>query len=104
MQAPNLSMTALLVRADSVRGLRREIKAAGKELGWEDGGLDIPMSEWPGSGLRWCSELSTEALAGELVHLRTACWIVIAYLSGMRDVENGAELHLMQHSAGSKYR
>ncbi|MFB8029480.1 MULTISPECIES: hypothetical protein [unclassified Streptomyces] len=34
--------------------------------------------------------------------LQGACYILIAYLSGMRDSENGAELHLMQHSAGSK--
>jgi hypothetical protein len=35
-------------------------------------------------------------------HLSTACFIVISYLSGMRAGENGAELHLMQHSAGSE--
>ncbi|MET7854287.1 hypothetical protein ABZT48_40315 [Streptomyces avermitilis] len=31
-----------------------------------------------------------------------ACFIIVSYLSGMRPGENGAELHLMQHSAGSK--
>ncbi|MCX4690745.1 hypothetical protein OG401_41740 [Kitasatospora purpeofusca] len=87
VQAPNLRMTALLIRAHHVRHLRREIEAAGRDLGWEAGGLAVPMSEWPGSGLPWRSELSAAALVGELVHLRTACWIVIAYLSGMRDVE-----------------
>ncbi|MET7989048.1 hypothetical protein [Streptomyces sp. NPDC005281] len=34
--------------------------------------------------------------------LQVSCWIVIAYLSGMRDSENEAELHLMQHSARFK--
>jgi hypothetical protein len=31
--------------------------------------------------------------------LQTACYVVIAYLSGMRDSEKRAELRLMQHSA-----
>ncbi|MFD6045205.1 hypothetical protein ACFWG7_28380 [Streptomyces koyangensis] len=87
VQAPNMRMTAMLIGAHRVRRLRREIEAAGKELGWEEGGLAIPMSRWPDSGLPWRSELSAASLASELVHLRTACWIVIAYLSGMRDME-----------------
>jgi hypothetical protein len=33
-------------------------------------------------------------------HLITACFVVIAYLTGMRPAEKRAELHLMQHSAG----
>lgn len=36
-------------------------------------------------------------------HLATAAAIVILYLTGMRSQENAAELHLMQHPAGSKY-
>jgi hypothetical protein len=31
--------------------------------------------------------------------LQAACYVVIAYLSGMRDSEKRAELRLMQHSA-----
>jgi hypothetical protein len=39
-------------------------------------------------------------LVGSLVaHLNTACFIVIAYLTGMRSSEKRAELRLMQHSA-----
>jgi hypothetical protein len=33
--------------------------------------------------------------------LQTACYVVIAYLSGMRDSEKRAELHLMQHSTAA---
>ena len=45
------------------------------------------MSEWPATGRPWHPPLSPVTLANELSFLRTACWIVIAYLSGMRDVE-----------------
>ena len=33
--------------------------------------------------------------------LQTACYVVIGYLSGMRDSEKRAELRLMQHSAAA---
>lgn len=45
------------------------------------------MSEWPATGRPWRPRLSPFTLANELSFLRTACWIVIAYLSGMRDTE-----------------
>lgn len=35
--------------------------------------------------------------------LRAACYVFVAALTAMRDSENGAELHLMQHCAGFKY-
>ncbi|MBO3675721.1 hypothetical protein [Streptomyces sp. NEAU-YJ-81] len=67
VQAPNLNMTAMLIRAHRVRHLRREIEAAGRELGWEEGGLAVPMSKWPDNGLPWRSELSAASLASEVV-------------------------------------
>ncbi|MEU9272164.1 hypothetical protein AB0E04_43190 [Streptomyces sp. NPDC048251] len=58
-------------------------------------------------GKPWIPSITTHnstpnSLARLARHLQASCYIVIAFLSGMRDSENGAELHLMQHSAGSK--
>ncbi|WP_307516821.1 MobF family relaxase [Streptomyces sp. W4I9-2] len=51
------------------------------------GGLRTPISTWSGSEQPWCSGLGPTELMEEVDHLRTACWITIAFLSGMRDVE-----------------
>ncbi|MGP3941884.1 hypothetical protein [Streptomyces sp. 6N106] len=53
-------------------------------------------------GSPWRDAMDFDESAGLMRHLGTACFIVIAYLTGMRPSENGAELHLMQHSAGFK--
>jgi hypothetical protein len=63
------------------------LTAAGAELGYEAGGLDTPVSVWPDSGRPWRARLDPTSLNRETTHLRTACWIVIAYQSGMRDKE-----------------
>jgi hypothetical protein len=60
---------------------------SGAELGYEDGGLDTPLSAWPDSGQPWRPSFNAFSLNRELTHLRAACWLVIAYLSGMRDKE-----------------
>lgn len=86
-QTPNHSLVSLLAGCGKASHLRTLVVEAGKEIGYEDGGLDTPMSPWPGSGSPWRSGLSPFTLANELSFLRTACWIVIAYLSGMRDAE-----------------
>ena len=44
----------------------------------------VPLA---GSGRPWRPRLDTASLRAEMFYLRTACWIVIAYLSGMRDTE-----------------
>ncbi|MET9736061.1 hypothetical protein ABZZ79_37195 [Streptomyces sp. NPDC006458] len=55
-------------------------------------------------GVPWrIQPIGLRELPQMVMHLATACFVVIAYLSGMRPGENGAELHLMWHSAGSKY-
>ncbi|MFI2765680.1 hypothetical protein ACH5A3_43970 [Streptomyces echinatus] len=59
------------------------------ELGYQVGGLRTALSSWPGSGRPWRPGLGPLELATEPVQMRTACWIVIAYLSGMRDAEVG---------------
>ncbi|WSQ14955.1 hypothetical protein OG604_48625 [Streptomyces sp. NBC_01231] len=53
------------------------------ELGYQVGGLRTALSSWPGSGRPWRPGLGPLELATEVVQMRTACWIVIAYLSGM---------------------
>jgi hypothetical protein len=88
VQAPNRALISLL--AGIPGGLwyhHARLVAAGAELGYEQGGLNTVMSPWPGSGQPWRPRLDTDSLRAEVFHLRTACWIVIAYLSGMRDTE-----------------
>lgn len=88
VQAPNQSLIRLLAGIPGgVEYHRERLAAAGAQLGYEQGGLDTPMSPWPGTGQPWRSRLSPLTLVTEIFHLRTACWIVIAYLSGMRDAE-----------------
>ncbi|MEU9996104.1 hypothetical protein [Streptomyces sp. NPDC050848] len=87
LQAPNHTLVSLLAGCGKAEHLRALLIEAGEDIGYEEGGLDTPLSEWPGSGKPWRSRLSPFTLANELSFLRTACWIVIAYLSGMRDTE-----------------
>jgi hypothetical protein len=87
---PNVSLIALLAGGVPVGATQRllpDLLRAGDALGWEDGGLDTPMSTWPDTERPWRTRLSPWTLRREFGHLRTACWIVVAYLSGMRDDE-----------------
>jgi hypothetical protein len=87
VQAPNRQMIGLLAGVHGTwyhRGLLRDAAAG---LGYEQGGLDTIMSPWPDTGTPWRARLDPWSLNAELTQLRTACWIVIAYLSGMRDAE-----------------
>ncbi|MFI6963518.1 hypothetical protein [Streptomyces sp. NPDC050255] len=86
-QSPNHRLVSLLAGCGNAAHLRPLIAEAGRDIGYEEGGLDTPMSEWPATGRPWRPRLSPFTLANELSFLRTACWIVIAYLSGMRDTE-----------------
>jgi hypothetical protein len=49
--------------------------------------VSVPKTIWPDSGRPWRPGLNRGTTAVEITRLRTACWIVIAYLSGMRDTE-----------------
>lgn len=86
-QSPNHSLVSLLTGCGNAAHLRPLMAEAAEDIGYEEGGLDTPMSGWPATGRPWRPRLSPVMLANELSFLRTACWIVIAYLSGMRDVE-----------------
>ena len=75
------------------------VAAAAAEVGLADGcylftqvRACLDSAPWlPGFDYRRMPELSRL--------LQTACYVVIAYLSGMRDSEKRAELRLMQHLA-----
>jgi len=85
---PNLRLICLFAGIPSNAGYHREyLDDAARQIGFEDGGLSSPRSQWPGTGRPWRPGLNASSLDQELHHLRTACWIVIAYLSGMRDPE-----------------
>jgi hypothetical protein len=87
IQAPNYTLIFQMAGVVDTRHLRAIVRAAGTELGYEQGGLDTAMSAWPDTGAPWRPRLSRGTLGDEITRLRTACWIVIGYLSGMRDGE-----------------
>ncbi len=57
------------------------------ELGTEIGGLDTPIGDDPDLGRPWRERFDPASLAGEEKHLQAACYILVAYFSGMRDTE-----------------
>ena len=87
VQAPGMKMIALLTGTGDLDHWRALFLRVGNELGYEQGGLDTVMSPWPDTGAAWRAGLGMTELREEIFYLRTACWIVIAYLSGMRDGE-----------------
>lgn len=87
VQAPNRHLIQLMSGVRSVPHLRELLWDAGAELGYEEGGLDTALAVWPDTGQPWRSRLHPDSLRQEVDQLRTACWIICAYLSGMRDAE-----------------
>ncbi|MUT90485.1 hypothetical protein [Streptomyces sp. Z38] len=87
LQAPNVALVARLTGVATSGEVRRYLTEAAAELGYQVGGLRSALSIWPGSGRPWRPGLGPLELATEVVQMRMACWIVIAYLSGMRDAE-----------------
>ena len=63
------------------------IEEAAAELGTEVGGLDTPISIDPDTGLPWRERFDGLSLAREERMLQGACYLVCAYLTGMRDSE-----------------
>lgn len=74
-------------KASSTSPATRTRCAGGGSLRFEEGGLDTPMSPWPESDRPWRPRLDPTIVNRETHHLRTACWVVVAYLSGLRDDE-----------------
>lgn len=88
VQAPNAALVALMSGTNSFQGHpTRLMEQIGAEIGYEEGGLDTPISTWPDTGRPWRGRLNHRSLHDELHHLRTACWVLVAYLSGLRDME-----------------
>ncbi|MEU1185219.1 hypothetical protein ABZ464_47965 [Streptomyces sp. NPDC005820] len=85
VQSPNVTLIELMI--GGCTRIDHLVAQAAAELGFEEGGLDIPMSPWPESDRPWRPRLDPTSVNRETEHLRTACWIVIAYLSGLRDDE-----------------
>lgn len=65
----------------------KRIDRALEQLGPERGGMDTPITPHPQTGLPWRDRFSPAAVPHEERLLRAACYILIAYLSGMRDSE-----------------
>ena len=65
----------------------RLIDAAAAELGTEIGGLNTPISIDTDTGLPWRERFDGLSLAREERMLQAACYVVCAYLTGMRDSE-----------------
>lgn len=78
------------------------LERAGEELGLEPGGMDTPVSLDPATDRPWRGRFGPNVVAAEADRLRAACYVVCAYLSGMRDgeimeVRRGA--HTVERSA-----
>ncbi|MFE2949637.1 hypothetical protein ACFXHK_21755, partial [Embleya sp. NPDC059267] len=87
VQAPNFLMIFAMADVGTCWHRKQMLLDAAAELGYEEGGLDAPMAPWPETGRPWRSRLNSSLLEVEITMLRVACWLAIAYLSGMRDVE-----------------
>lgn len=68
-------------------GFRPHLVFAAGWIGVEIGGMDTPISTDPDSGQPWRDRFDAVSLAHEQRMLQAACYIVCAYLSGMRDSE-----------------
>jgi len=67
--------------------MRTLLHEASRHMPLEIGGLDTEISVDPALGLPWRDRFDRESATRETRMLIAACYIVIAYLSGMRDSE-----------------
>ena len=63
------------------------VEAAIAELGTEVGGMDAQISIDPDTGSPWRPRFDAKTLVHEERMLQAACYVVCAYLTGMRDCE-----------------
>jgi hypothetical protein len=68
-------------------GPRVWLVRATRRLGGEIGGMDTPISIDPDTGCPWRERFDAPSLAHEEKMLQAACYVVCAYLTGMRDSE-----------------
>lgn len=82
----NTKLAHLLAGTSRTRATEAALALAVKELGLEDGGLDTAIAALA-DGRPWRPRFSPDALAVERRMLLAACYVVGAYLSGMRNGE-----------------
>ncbi|MFF2941343.1 hypothetical protein ACFVSQ_16025 [Streptomyces niveus] len=88
VQAPNAQVAGLQCGVDDTNpALRRMLTEAAEELGYRPGGLRTVVSLWPDTGRPWHASFGPRELREETAFLRTACWLVLSFLSGMRSAE-----------------
>ncbi|WP_287787684.1 integrase [Acidiphilium sp.] len=63
------------------------VAAAIAAIGIETGGMDTPMAIDPATGRPWRPRFDARTLVHEERMLQAACYVVCAYLTGMRDCE-----------------
>lgn len=63
------------------------VAAAIDAIGIETGGMDTPISVDPDTGRPWRPRFDAKTLRHEERMLQTACYVLCAYLTGMRDCE-----------------
>jgi hypothetical protein len=63
------------------------VLATVRELGTEIGGMDTPIAIESDTGRPWRQRFDSKSLAHEENMLQAACYVICAYLSGMRDSE-----------------
>lgn len=63
------------------------VTAAIDAIGVETGGMDTPITADPDTGQPWRPRFDAQTLAHEELMLQAACYVVCAYLTGMRDCE-----------------
>ena len=66
---------------------RADVEAAVATLGVEIGGMDTPITTDPDTGQPWRQRFDAASLAHEERMLQAACYVLCAYLTGMRDSE-----------------
>lgn len=74
-------------RISQDRLTEKMISSAVEQIGTEIGGLDAMISCDPDTGLPWHERFDGMSLVVEERMLQTACYILCAYLTGMRDCE-----------------
>lgn len=82
----NSKLAHLFAGACRTPATERALAAAVDELGLEDGGMNTAVSNFA-DGRPWRDRFSPDALVVERRMLLAACYVVVAYLSGMRDSE-----------------
>jgi hypothetical protein len=76
--------TRSIAQRPAINGM---LLAAVRELGTEVGGMNTPIAVDPDTGRPWRERFDSKSLAHEENMLQAACYVICAYLSGMRDSE-----------------